>query len=28
LQIKKRFEAEQIELAFPTRTVHLKTGAP
>ena len=26
LQIKQRFEAEKIELAFPTRTVHLKTG--
>ena len=25
LQIKQRFEAEKIELAFPTRTVHLKT---
>jgi MscS family membrane protein len=28
LQIKQRFEAEKIELAFPTRTVHLKTGTP
>lgn len=26
LQIKQRFEAEKIELAFPTRTIHLKTG--
>jgi MscS family membrane protein len=25
LQIKQRFEAEGIELAFPTQTVHLKT---
>lgn len=25
LQIKQRFEAEKIELAFPTRTVYLKT---
>lgn len=25
LQIKQRFEAEAIELAFPTQTVHLKT---
>jgi len=26
LQIKQRFEAEKIELAYPTRTIHLKTG--
>lgn len=26
VQIKQRFEAEQIELAFPTRTVHLHTA--
>ncbi len=26
LQIKRRFDAEKIELAFPTQTVHLKTG--
>jgi MscS family membrane protein len=26
LQIKQRLEAEQIEMAFPTQTVHLKTG--
>ena len=26
LQIKQRFEAENIEFAFPTHTVHLKTG--
>ena len=25
LQIKQQFEAEKIEMAFPTRTVHLKT---
>ena len=25
LQIKQRFDAEKIEFAFPTRTVHLKT---
>lgn len=27
LQIKQRFEAEKIELAFPTRTVYLKSDA-
>ncbi|MFM2294565.1 MAG: hypothetical protein RLZZ350_978 [Verrucomicrobiota bacterium] len=27
LQIKQRFEAEQIEFAFPTQTIHLKTAA-
>jgi MscS family membrane protein len=27
LQIKQRFEAEQIELAFPTQTIHLKSEA-
>jgi MscS family membrane protein len=27
LQIKQQFEAEKIELAFPTQTVHLKSGA-
>jgi MscS family membrane protein len=27
LKIKERFEAEGIELAFPTQTIHLKTGA-
>lgn len=27
LQIKERFAAEQIEMAFPTQTVHLKTEA-
>jgi len=27
LQIKQRFETEKIEMAFPTRTVHLKTDA-
>jgi MscS family membrane protein len=26
LQIKQRFDAEKIELAFPTQTVHLKTS--
>jgi MscS family membrane protein len=26
LQIKQRFDAENIELAFPTQTVHLKSG--
>ena len=26
LRIKQRFEAEKIELAYPTRTIHLKTG--
>ena len=25
LQIKQRFDAEKIELAFPTRTIHLKS---
>ena len=28
LQVKQRFDAEQIEFAFPTQTVHLQTGAP
>jgi MscS family membrane protein len=28
LQIKQRLEAEKIEMAFPTRTVLLKTSAP
>jgi len=27
LQIKQRFDAEQIEFAFPTQTVHLKQGS-
>jgi MscS family membrane protein len=27
LQIKQRFEAENIEFAFPTHTIHVKTGA-
>jgi MscS family membrane protein len=27
LQIKTRFDAEKIEFAFPTQTVHLKTDA-
>jgi MscS family membrane protein len=27
LKIKERFDAEKIEFAFPTRTVHLKTDA-
>lgn len=27
LQIKQRFEAERIEFAFPTQTIHLKQGA-
>ena len=27
LQIKQRFDAEKIEFAFPTQTVHLKTEA-
>ncbi len=27
LQIKERFDAEKIEFAFPTQTIHLKTGA-
>ena len=27
LQIKQRFEAEKIEFAFPTQTIHLKTDA-
>ena len=27
LQIKARFDAEKIEFAFPTQTVHLKTDA-
>jgi MscS family membrane protein len=26
LQIKARFDAEKIEFAFPTQTIHLKTG--
>ena len=26
LQIKQRFDAEKIEFAFPTQTVHVKTG--
>jgi MscS family membrane protein len=26
LQIKQRFESEQIELAFPTQTIHLKSA--
>ncbi len=27
LQIKERFDAEKIELAFPTQTVYLKAEA-
>jgi MscS family membrane protein len=27
LQIKERFDAEKIEFAFPTQTIHLKTDA-
>jgi MscS family membrane protein len=27
LQIKRRFDSEKIELAFPTRTIHLKSEA-
>jgi MscS family membrane protein len=26
LQIKQRFESEQIEMAFPTQTIHLRAG--
>jgi len=26
LRIKQQFEAEKIELAYPTRTIHLRTG--
>jgi MscS family membrane protein len=26
LQIKQRFQAEQIEFAFPTQTMHMKTA--
>lgn len=28
LQVKERFEAEGIEFAFPTQTLHLKPASP
>jgi len=28
LKIKERFDAEKIEFAFPTQTIHLKSGMP